>query len=618
MRLKEIIRNPNFYFLFFFLFLFFYYLLVFDSSIYYHHHQPMFLFDSTYLKEFLLYPGGLIEGITQFFLQFLYFNLPGALFISALSISIFIIVYKLIKKIGNFKYSLILSFLPVILLLIIQNHYNFPLIITVKYLFALFFFLVYVKIPNRYKTSIIFLSCSIYYILGGWTYLFYVVLCTLHELLFSKDRGKYIHAGFNVVGYLIFPYIAARYFFMITLKEAYLYIAPYEFYHAPFFFKPNLYFYLFFLSLPMLKTGLFVYSKYIKAKIKKQKKLLSRLHYILAQSIFIILAGAFILIFSFDRGEKKKIQIDCLAEQGQWQELLSLSREINECDRLVNFNVNRALYHTGQLLDNLFVYPQLLGTDGLFINKIIASQVAIPASDLYFDLGHINAAQVMAYEGQTKFKYNPRILKRLVLTNIINEKYDIAEKFSDILNKSILHKKWVKYYKNYLFNKLLIKSDSLIQLKRIQKPKFDFFIANKSPNQDLIGLLKENENNKMAFEYLMAYYLLECRLGNLAQHLDKFKKLGYRKFPRHIEEALLLIMPIFQSKNIMIEYSINPQTIEQFNRFNMIYAKSKNKVKAKEALEKEFHNTYWYYVRYINPMKTKLKLKERKIDADIL
>ncbi len=617
MRIKETIRNPNFCFLSFFLFLFFYYLLVFDSSIYYHYHQPIFLFDKTYLQEFLLYPGGPVEWVTQFFLQFFYFDLLGSLIISALSLSIFVIVYKLIKKIGNFGYFLVLSFLPVILLLIIQNHYDFPLLITVKYLFALLFFLIYVKIPNRHKIFIVFLSCLIYYILGGWVYLFYVLLCILHELLFREGRGKYIYAGLNSLVYFIYPYIAARYLFTINFKEAYLYIVPYVFYYEPFLFKPNLYFYLFFLSLPVLKMGIFIYLKYIKVRIGSKNKSLSGLNHTLAQSIFILLTGLLILFVSFDWQEKKKIQIDRLAEQGQWKEILSLYQGIDKYDRLVNFNVNRALYHTGQLLDNLFDYPQLIGTDGLFIDKIIASQVAIPASDLYFDLGHINASQVMAYEGQTKFIYNPRILKRLTLTNIINGKYVIAKKFLDLLNKSILHKRWVKHYENYLFNESLIESDSLIQLKRIQKPEFDFFIANKNPNVDLIELLKENENNKMAFEYLMAYYLLECRLGNLIEHLNKFRELGYGKLPRHIEEALLLVAPIFQSKNIRIEQSINPQTIERFNRFNMIYAQSENEVKAKEALEKEFHNTYWYYVRYINPNITKLELKKREIDGDI-
>ena len=608
-----IIDNPNFYFLTFFLFLFFYYLLAFNSSLYYNHHQPIFLFDKLYLKEFLLYPGGVGELITQFFFQFFLFDLLGAFFLSAISVSVFIIIYRFIKKIGDFKYSLILSFLPVALLLIIQNQYNFPLTITFKYLFALLFFLVYVKMRERYKAFIIPLSCLIYYILGGWAYLFYIVLCISHELLFSKSGGKYIYTGLNSLAYFIYPYIAARFLFMINLKEAFFYIAPKRLYEWPFNFKQNLYFYLFFFALPLLQIALFVYLKNSKVKVKKvkkvkkQKKSPAMFHHISTQTIFVILVAILILTFSFDRQEERKIQIDYLAQQGRWNELLNISGGIKEYNVLVNFNVNRALYHTGQMLDNLFGCPQISGADVLFLENI-PREVAIPASDLYFDLGHVRAAQVLAYEGYTYFGYNPRMLKRIIMTNIINEKYVVAKKYLDILNKSIVHKKWVKYYRNYLSGESLIKSDSLIQIKRKLTPKSDFFISILEwSNRDLIELLKENGNNKMAFEYLMAYYLLEFWLDDLMGHLDKFKKLGYEKYPRHIEEAILLSRFLSPSKDVALDYSINRQIIRRFERFNSILFSFRNEAEAKEALRGEFYNTYWYYSLYIKPKQTNLE-----------
>ena len=604
MRTKEIVRNPNFYFLIFFLFFFFYYLFVFDTSLYYHNHQPIFLFDKTYLQEFLSYPGGPVELITQFFFQFFYFNLIGTFLISALILYIFIIIYKFIKKTGDFKYSLLLSFLPVAFLLIIQNDYNFPLLITVKYLIALLFFLAYVKIPQRYKIYFIPLSALIYFFLGGWTYLFYIVLCTLHELLFSIDRKKYIYAGLNSLVYFIYTYIAARYLFMISLKEAYLYIVPQGFYNWPFNFTYNLYLYLFFLSLPVLQISLFVYLKYIKGKakkVKKQKKSQAGFHHIPAQSILIIFAAVLTLIFSFELREKKKVLINYLAAQGRWEELLSVSQGMEEFTVQIIFNINRALYHTGHLLDKMFDYPQLVGKDVLFLESV-PRPVAVSSSDIYFDLGHIKAAQVMAYEGQTHFGYNPRMLKRTVATNIINEEYDIANKFLNLLNKSILHKKWVKHYRNYLLNESLIESDSLIQLKRRLTPKFDFFIAiGERSDMDLIELLKENEKNKMAFEYLMAYYLLEFRLEDLVKHLGQFKKFGYGKYPHHIEEAILVSRFAYPSINFEVDYSINQETIEQFDQFNSILSGFRNKFEAKEALRKRFFQTYWYYALYIKP-----------------
>ncbi len=602
MKAKEIIRKPNFYFLFFFLGLLLYYLLFFNSSLYYHHHQPIFLFFKPYLKNFLLYPGGPAELVTQFFLQFFYFNLLGALILASLSISVLILVYKLIKKIGNFKFSLILSFLPVCFLLIIQNRYNFPLVVTAKYLLALFFFLTYLKIPERYKIFAIALSCLIYYILGGRVYLFYIVICVLHELFFRKGSKKYIYAGLNLLAYFIYPYIAARYLFMISLKDTYFYIVPLKATRWPFEYKLNLYSYLFFLSLPMLQIALFVHLKYIKDKIKNKPS--SGLHYVLEQAIYIILFGALILTFSFPRQEKMKIRVDYLAERGRWEELLNLTPEIKGYNLMVNFNANRALYHTGQLLDNLFGYPQMFGADVLFLENI-PRPVKISAIDLYFDLGHIRAAQVLAYEGQTHFGYNPKILKSIVVTNIINEKYVAAKKFLDILNRSFLHNKWVKHYRNYLSDRSLIKSDSLIQLKRNLTPKHDFYIAiGERSDKDLIELLKGNENNKMAFEYLMAYYLLEFSLEDMLECLGKFKEFGYEKYPRHIEEAILASRLVYPSKNFKVDYSINRQTIERFERFNNILSSFPSKIQAEETLRREFYRSYWYYALYIKPDKT--------------
>jgi len=600
----KIINNPSFSFLVLFTILFLYYLLAFDTSLYYHYHQPIFLFYEPFLKDFLLYPGGPVELITQFFLQFFYFDLFGSLIISALSVSVFIIVYKLIKKMGHLKFSLVLSFLPVVFLLIVQNRYNYPLIITVKYLLALVFFLAYTKIPNRYKIFIILPSFLIYYILGGWVYLFYVVFCVFHDLLFRKEREKYVYASLNVLAYLIYPFIAVRYFSIISPKDAYLYLVPLVYFRWAFNFTINLYYYLLFLSLPTLQVVLLIHSKYIKDKVKKRKESPSEPYLVLEQSIYVILLGIFVLILSFARQEKKKIQIDYLADQGRWEELLNLAPEINQYNILVNFNVNRALYHTGQLLDNLFGYPQMYGADVLFLENV-PRPVKTSTIDLYLDLGHVRAAQVMAYEGLTYFGYNSKILKSVVVTNIINEKYVAAKKFLDILDRSILHKNWVRHYRNYLSDRSLINSDSLIQLKRKLTPKFDFFIAiGERSDIDLTELLKENRNNKMAFEYLMAYYLLDFRLEDLVEHLGKFKELGYGKYPYHIEEAILASRLTYPTKNFMVDYRVNPQTVERFEQFNSILSGFPNKAQAQKTLRKGFYHTYWYYALYIKPEET--------------
>jgi len=604
MRIKGIILNPAFLL---FLFFYFYFLFIFDPTLYYHYHQPIFLFDDIFFKGFLLFPGGLIEWVTCFFLQFLYFGWFGSFLISAIFSIIYVIVYHLIGQLVESKSSFVLAFLPVSLLLILQNNYSFSFLIPVKFLFSLIGFSLYQKTTNRNKILPILLSGSVYFILGGWFFLFYIVLCILDGLFWSKGGNKSIHAGLFIFSYFLFPYCAARYLFVIPLTEAYFYIVPYELYHEPFLFKPTPLFYLFFLSLPGLFAALFVYLTYFPNKLKLRKRQLSR------YALFtLFLLGALVLKLSFRQEHKNRIQIDLLAEQGKWQELLTLSPQIGQYNRQANFNINRALYHTGQLLDNLFSHPQLLGTDGLFIHRILSSQTAISAGDLYFELGHINASRVMAYEGLTRFKYTPRILKRLALTHIIDGELAAAGKFLVLLKKSLLHREWAKRYENYLSHISLIEDDRLIQSKRKLKPQADFFIDKQQPDKDLIRLLIEEKSNKMAFEYLMAFNLLECKTGHLIRYLPKFEDFGYRKFPRHIEEALLLLKAMSppDSPFNLDKYRISPQVISQFSRFNKIlFQNRENEERAKSLLKKEFEDTYWYYVRFTNPKITKVVLK---------
>jgi hypothetical protein len=401
------------------------------------------------------------------------------------------------------------------------------------------------------------------------------------------------------------------------MKEAYLYIAPYAMYLEPFMFRPDLLLFVSFFSLPAL---LVVMSPFFKNReITTKSKILVKLSSLSIQFGFVLLIGILLIALLFRPEEKRKIRIDWFAYQGRWQALIKASKEMKTYDRGVNFNLNRALYHTGQLLDQMFAYPQLIGPDGLFINRILASQIAIPASDLYFDLGHIHAAQAMAFEAQTKFKHNPRILKRLVLIGMIENKPVFARKFIDLLKTSLIFRKWAKQHEAYLNDPSLIKSNPQVQNKRMLRPQKDFFINNKFPTSDLNRIFMENPKNRMAFEYLMAYYLLDCKLGSLEKYLKHYRKPDRQDIPRHVEEAILLMKVMNPGRIDIQEYRIGRRTLQRFQQFHQILQQhAGNEQSAKAALTQHFGDTYWYYVRYLNPKETKWQLRKQKVNEDIL
>ena len=603
-------------FCFFFVLLTLYFFFAFDCSLYFHSHQALFLFDPVFFRDFTLYPGGLGDWAFQFLMQFMNFNLSGSLLGSALFISIFMLVHTILKRTGAFRQPLVLAFLPVALLLGLQNQYRFPLVISFKTILVLAFFSAYIRCNRGCRAAMIVLSGPIYYMLGGWFFLLYVLLCALYGVLFPRPGGGWIYAGACLLAGLACPAIAARTLFLITLREAYFYSVPYEWYFEPDLFRPALAYTLYILSFPALLGVCFVWLRFSVPKAAARQKILRISGHWLTQAAVVILAGGLTLKASANLQEKQKIRIDRLAGEKRWQELLTLSRQIRGYDRLVNFQTNRALYHTGQLLENLFTVDQSLGTDGLFIDRIVGSQIAMPASDLYFDLGYINASQVMAFEAETKFRYDPRVVKRLFMTHLINGNPAAARKYLNLMDRSLWNGGWVRQNQG-LLHEPAAAADPLIRLKREQSPKNDFFINRQSPGFGLIRLFTENPNNRMAFEYLMAYYLLERRIGNLIEYLGQFRKMGYDPLPIPVEEAVLLFNTVSRSKAELKETAIRPRTIERFLRFNTILASHRNRPsEAREMLKAEFRDTYWYYVRYVSPSVTAQKITKSKIHEE--
>ena len=103
----------------------------------------------------------------------------------------------------------------------------------------------------------------------------------------------------------------------------------------------------------------------------------------------------------------------------------------------------------------------------------------------------------------------------------------------------------------------------------------------------------------MAFEYLMAWYLLNKHLGKLVQKIELLPDLGYAELPTHYEEAALIYTFASRKPVSLSDYASNPQTrrqIEDFSRILTVY--NGNKQAALNDLSKKFRNTYFFYYMY--------------------
>lgn len=576
----------------------------FKPELYYFNKQQLFLFDKEYFKGFLIYPGGISEYLTNFIFQFYYYKIVGACLFSLFLLLIFFLINKIFKQFINSIYSIIFSFFPLIFFLIFQSQYDYNIVISVKFIICLLFFLLYLRV---YKLSFIkylfaiLSSALIYYIAGGLFFLFHILLMFSYEVIYFRDnKFKILSLIYYLLIGLVFPYLSARYYFIITYKEAYRYVTPYQ---DDFSLEILIYLLLFFVPL------LFVFAKTFakgSTEIKPGKKVISLIT--VASCVF-----SLVFLFAFtDSDKKQKIKIDYLAYNNQWEQIINSDIKISRDEILKNYNLNfynylnisRALYHTNQLLDHLFDYEQLYDVGGLFAN-IYVPETAIPAGFLYFDLGQVMTAQRYFYEALTNFPYDPRIYKMLVRINLISRNYALADKYLYILHRSIIYRSWADDYRKFINNNELSDNESLFSEKRNCLPKFHYFslVDINKPDWDLKNLLNANNNNKMAFEYLMAYYLLTNNYDEIIANLKHFKDFNYPNLPKHIAEAILVYKLLFPKKWEELpnreDIKISAQTLDQFDNFNRIIDECGNNMeKAKSMLPLELKNTYWYFLRF--------------------
>ena len=576
-----------------------YFYQAFDPTLYAHHHQPVFLVDAAYLSDFLEYPGGLADWGAQFFLQFLCFRLPGALILAAFSLAVFVLVYSLLRGLPGRRYPLLLACPPFLLFLMLQSHYGFPFVIGIKYFCAVALLLLYARLSGRLKLASNLLSALVYFALGGWGFLFYTALCVMHDTLYSAARWRYVHAVLGVLAYLAYPFLAARFLFPMVLEEAYFNIAPFERYQV----HPGAPLYLLYLALPLLLLGHVGYVR-LAGDRAVGKGMTAGRGWLAAQTAVIVAVGIGALVGTLDARMRKSVQVDQMATQGRWRELLDVSQTMTHWSRHTTAHTNRALYHTGQLLESMFNNPQLYGADGLFLDRMaMAGEITAPASDLYLELGHVKASQVMAYEGQTRQKYNPHLLKRLAVTNIICGQNRVAGMFLDVLEKSLVHRGWVRDGRNWLAGGAAGPGGALIESKRAQMPKTDFFIRREEPDRDLKKLLAADGQNRMALEYLLAYYLLERRLGDLGEFLALVYSEG-ADLPRHVEEALVLIKAAEPDALGEATFPVGSGTVQRFVAFSKLVEQNPHlnpPAAARLARERGFRTTYWYYAKHIFP-----------------
>jgi Family of unknown function (DUF6057) len=569
-----------------------------DLSLVYHMHQPFFSNRCNFLQYYLSYPGGISDYAGLFVFQF-YGNKTAAILLVLLQLSIWVFLFYCLVR--NFLNP---AFLPIPVVLsavpLIAGHGSYPFTpdISVAVTLALGSAVIYRKINPKTLASLLlyFLMALLVFYMADSIGLAVFLAGTLP---FQIHEKKVILSLLSVTGILILPLI--WYWFDMH------YASLGEAYRGHFITGGKEFIPLLINSIPLLVFILLSASLYA-IPLLNRKNFTSEMTLI---KFMILLPFLFFVSFklTYNPEFKKVLRIDRMACEKKWDELLKITDIDLVQNKTVLMQANRALYHKGNLLNYLFFYPQNYRQDGLIIQSPTSSSIAVPLSEIYYDMGLINEARHWANEALTVLGNQPRILRQLVKTYLITGQYRTAEKYLNIMESSLITRSWANAHRIYLFCDECVEKDPEMGHLRRMNPATDFFAAIENPYDNLRHLVADSIPNPMASEYFIAHRLLSCKPGEILSCLPKLKSIGYDKLPLSCQEAILMYQANRGKKTFSLPgYTIDASIQNNFNDFSAIlFGKYKGDLAAAKKSLNKFSQTYWYYYLYSRPLKSSIK-----------
>ena len=597
--------------LIFFVFFYLYIWLAVDLRLIYHGGEvitnfPAFYRGWVFFRGFISRPGGIIAYLSALLSQFFCIGWAGALAATMQALLVCVCCDYFLKAAGARRLRWA-RFVPAVLVLVTYAGYTYHCATMTALLTALAFVCLYLRIAaesNRLRLAIfVLLSVILYYIAGG-AYLLFAVSCAIYELLFSRRR--WLGLSYLLLAGAV-SYVVGVFIFGVTTIDAFTELLPVSpkvtSYEARRRMLEIIYILYLFVPLTALLLGLWriIGKRKVKAKPSSKSASWFRRARVLRWGIATGVLFAFVgicIFFSHNNRLKNVLEADYYAYRRMWPEVLETYHP-PVTDFFIIHAVNRALYHTGRLSSQMFSYPQ--HPEVLFLTGAEHTGVYWKKADTYIDLGHINQAEIVLIEAQERLGRRPMILERLALINLVKGKIGAARVYLTALGKTLFFNDWANDYLTRLEPDSNLSKDENIQRLRSLMLDTDYDKTSYDYVEDMLtDLLKQNRQNRMAFEYLMASYLLTRQMDKFAKNLERLDDFDYSQIPRHYEEAIVIYEVLARRKVDLKGRKVSSETMQRAVAFDNLFARFRggNERGLMLAAGRDFGDTYFFYYKF--------------------
>lgn len=560
----------------------------------YQEQYQLFLFTPSYFTERISVPGGLADYVAEFITQFYYVYALGTILLALVFFCLQRLTWVLMRRSGVSPSWYLLSFIPAVALWALMGNENVLLSFAIALLGMEELMLHYIIVRDHsrgWTAPAVYLLIAIpvgYWLVGP-------VVIGLSLILMSDSQIQSNVSATNIksaqaqspaeekvhrkplvtpLGWML---LSVLYFVAIVwLCGRFLQYPYYKLFGGINYFRyPGV--------IPVMQwvvAALFALLPLVASYLPRlEGKRAMRAE--IAQLVVIVLAAVPLLRFSFDRATYELIDYDYLVRTHQWQRIIEKAGKHQASSPMSVSCVNLALAMQGQLCDRLFEFYQN-GAEGLFPTFTRDMTSPLPTAETFYQLGMVNDAERYTFEAQEaipNYRKSGRLTRRIAQCEIVNGNYAVAAKYLRLLEHSLFYRQWAKSQERFLYNDAAVNADPEYgRLRDIRIKHRDYLFSDQEMDQMLGLLLVDNKkyDNRMAYEYLIAYELLQRDLGRFMRYYPLGRFVQFDHIPYAIQQVL--IGSWLQKHNTLqgMPYSVDRQNVDATVSFIRAYMTNRN------------------------------------------
>ncbi len=566
----------------------FLYFCFFDNYIFFfQENQLMFIYSGDYISQFVSKPGGMLMYAGNFLTQFYFNSFYGSLLLSALIVLLGLVILKIIKRVSTDESSPVwIMVITACLLLLVHTNFNWLIYNDLGFLLGVLFFLFSIRSDSkRNRAIVLFLFPLFYYLAGAYAWIT-LGMQIAYSILYGEGRLRFSYPILFLVVAATSLLIFKEVLFFQTGRELLKFPLPFDF-----TFTNPLFFYIL--------AGLIVLLPLIIGGSLRLKHMVRRPGIVSRTVVPVIfIATIFLLYKLYDPKIANLFRVEELVFDQDWEAVIEYQEEHRSANMIAQYYYNLALSEQGELCDRMFHAPQDYGPNALIISWGSGGiRTIFRGAYFFYSVGLINEAHRWAYESMVSQGFFPENIKLLIETDLINGHYRTAGKYIDILKKTLHYRHLAKRYEKMIDAPSLIDSDPVLGEKKKLLPGKDFTIRITNPQSNIPLLLFENTGNRKAYEYLMAWYLLQKNVEAVYREAGRMSELGYSRIPAHIEEALVVYALRGGNLPETGELQISREVRSRFLNYSMFAGPmGADPSFSREEFNRAFGNTYWVYL----------------------